>query len=345
MGKLLTLQAARGVAANAVVLCHLSLSEHRFIADGVLPVFMVHGWAGVDLFFVLSGFLMVAVAGRNKPAQFLWRRAVRIYPTYWLATAMLLVFTILIQWRWQSPILIPSLWRSLLLVPSQDEPFLAVGWTLVHEVYFYLVFSVFLALRIPFLLGLIVWGCVLTAMFVLLPQQLLQFPVMQLVTNPITAEFIMGGLIAQWWRQFRMPGPRFALIAGVAALVFSICYVADATQMLTRPNPWVVRVVIFGIPCVLIIYALVALETRKPAPRPPAFLVTLGGWSYATYLTHIMVIMVLEIQLGRYGPVSGIAASAVITIIGLLTANFAGGLVHILFERPTLNRLQKLGWS
>ncbi len=48
--------------------------------------FTLYGISGVDLFFVLSGFIMVAVAGRDiGPIEFLWRRATRIYPTYWLS--------------------------------------------------------------------------------------------------------------------------------------------------------------------------------------------------------------------------------------------------------------------
>ena len=71
MSQLLTLQATRGIAANLVVFSHLFLVEAKYTAAGVLPAFALYGMAGVDVFFVLSGFIMVAVAGRNiGPMQF-----------------------------------------------------------------------------------------------------------------------------------------------------------------------------------------------------------------------------------------------------------------------------------
>ena len=86
MPQLRTIQVARGIAANLVVFSHLFLVETKYTAAGVLPAFTLYGIAGVDLFFVLSGFIMVAVAGRDiGPIEFLWRRATRIYPTYWLS--------------------------------------------------------------------------------------------------------------------------------------------------------------------------------------------------------------------------------------------------------------------
>jgi peptidoglycan/LPS O-acetylase OafA/YrhL len=83
MAQLLTIQAARGFAANLVVVSHLSIVEAKYTTGDVLPAFTFYGIAGVDLFFVLSGFIMVVVAGHyTGPIDFLWRRATRIYPTY-----------------------------------------------------------------------------------------------------------------------------------------------------------------------------------------------------------------------------------------------------------------------
>ena len=81
MARLLTLQVTRGVAANLVVFSHLFIVQTRYTGGDILPAFSFYGIAGVDIFFVLSGFIMVAVAGKSTGAiQFLWRRAVRIYP-------------------------------------------------------------------------------------------------------------------------------------------------------------------------------------------------------------------------------------------------------------------------
>src|SRR5580704_5160808 len=95
MPQLLTLQATRGIAANLVVFSHLFLVQAKYTAAGVLPAFTLYGIAGMDVFFVLSGFIMVAVAGREiGPMQFLWRRASRIYPTYWMVSLAVLAVAI-----------------------------------------------------------------------------------------------------------------------------------------------------------------------------------------------------------------------------------------------------------
>ena len=148
---MLTLPATRGVAANLVVFSHLFFVQAKYTTAGVLPAFALYGLAGVDMFFVLSGFIMVAVAGRNiGPIRFLWRRAARIYPTYWLVSLAVLALAIVAPALVDSSVIAPiSLWRSFLLVPGETVPLLAVGWTLVHEMYFYLVFAIFLALRLP----------------------------------------------------------------------------------------------------------------------------------------------------------------------------------------------------
>jgi exopolysaccharide production protein ExoZ len=109
-----------------------------------------YGIAGVNLFFALSGFIMVVVAGHyTAPIDFLWRRVTRIYSTYWLVSLPVLALVISAPTFVNSSIQTPiSLWRSFLLIPDRSLPLLAVGWTLVHEMYYYLVFLVFLALRI-----------------------------------------------------------------------------------------------------------------------------------------------------------------------------------------------------
>ena len=74
--ELRTIQAARAIAANLVVFSHLFFVEAKYPASSVFPGFTLYGIAGVDLFFVVSGFIMVAVAGRDRGAiEFLWRRA------------------------------------------------------------------------------------------------------------------------------------------------------------------------------------------------------------------------------------------------------------------------------
>lgn len=357
MGKLLTLQVARGVAANLVVFSHLFAAETLYTAGGVLPSFAVCGLAGVDLFFVLSGFIMVAVAGRGVgPPQFLWRRAVRIYPTYWLVSLVILVILVVAPAMDHSQIKMPfSLWRSFLLMPDRTPPLLTVGWTLVHEMYFYLVFTVILALRVPLLAGLIAWGLGIVGVIAFVRNEVAGTPVLGVVTNPLTAEFMMGAVVGILWRNYYTPAALFLGGAGLAVLALSITYVAPALSLVTisypersiiiNPDLGTWRVVLFGIPSALIVYALAAVEHRTRSPRPPALLVALGDWSYATYLIHIMVISAIGRALHFLLPGGGIVASLLLIATGLMAANLAGATIHILWERPSLKWLHRLGAS
>ncbi|MGA7389932.1 MAG: acyltransferase [Pseudolabrys sp.] len=343
MARLLTLQVTRGVAANLVVLSHLFTIEAKYTGGQILPTFSLYGIAGVDIFFVLSGFIMVAVAGKNIGAvQFLWRRAARIYPAYWLVSLLVLA-TSLAEPTWvNSSVTAPiSLWRSFLLVPDSTLPLLAVGWTLIHEVYFYLVFAVLLALRIPIPTGLLGWGLGLLIVIVLGGDYLTSFPVGRVCTNPLTAEFVMGAAIGVLYDHKPMRGAGWACAIGLAMLAASIVFVAPALPLANNTHLDAWRVALFGIPAALIVYWLAALEQN--AVRVPAKLfVALGDWSYATYLTHVLVLSALGRTIHAFLP-SGTMSSFVLIVFGVLAANLVGAFMFRFFERPTLRVLRSFG--
>jgi len=345
MSQLFTIQAARGIAANLVVLSHLFIVEAKYTAGGVLPAFTFYGIAGVDLFFVLSGFIMVAVAGHyTGPLDFLWRRATRIYPTYWLASLVVLALAIFVPTIVNSSINVPiSLWRSFLLIPDRTVPLLAVGWTLVHEMYFYLAFAIFLALRIPIFVGLFAWGVILLLIRATIPDEVVAFPVLRLATSPLTAEFMMGAIVGILWRKRCVSGAIAIGAVGLSGLVLAIVYVAPMLSLATSRDLEAWRVVIFGAPSALIVYALTAAEQLHPSVRAGRRLVALGDWSYATYLTHVLVISAIGRMLLFFMPSGGTSASLALIATGLAAANIAGSGVHVFFERPTLRWLHEFG--
>jgi exopolysaccharide production protein ExoZ len=343
LAKLLTLQVARGVAANLVVISHLSVVDAKY-AGGAIPHFAFYGIAGVDLFFVLSGFVMVAIAGRDISAeQFLWRRAVRIYPTYWLVSLVVLgvslVFPAIVNSSIQGPI---STWRSLLLIPQETLPLLAVGWTLIHEMYFYLVFALILFLRVPVLSGLAMWCAILVLCAVLMPlSYIATSPALLVLTSPLTAEFMIGAVAGVLYRN---GAARWALSAGTAgllAIAVAIVFAAPALSLVrnTHLDAW--RVFLFGVPAGLIVYALAAWELRT-TPQPPSILVALGDWSYATYLVHVLVLSALGRMLALVA-LPGIGATWLLAGIGIVATNLAGGAMFWFFERPLLLRLNNTG--
>src|SRR5262249_24241122 len=142
-------QALRALAALSVVIFHLSLIEKKYFAQHIVSTNLGKlGTAGVHLFFVISGFVMVVVSmgqlGKNGAAfQFLLRRMIRILPIYWIYTTIVLVIFIV------TPQLVnastghkANIIASFTLFPTLSVPLVSQAWTLTYEFFFYIVFAV-----------------------------------------------------------------------------------------------------------------------------------------------------------------------------------------------------------
>ena len=116
---------------------------------------MSFGAAGVDIFFVVSGFIMVVTTMKRDmaPGEFLLHRIARIVPVYWVVT--ILLFAIVMYGF--KPVGIMRMqpdWlaKSLLFIPfdrdGRVEPIISVGWTLNYEMFFYLLFALGLFVRL-----------------------------------------------------------------------------------------------------------------------------------------------------------------------------------------------------
>lgn len=154
-----SLQIARGLAAWSVVFHHIVKSYFMGVQPNAFWAFASkYGSSGVDIFFVLSGVVMAMISKKyeRNGKDFLVNRAFRVLPNYWFYTTLLVLsITMLpkgsyVTW-WEGS----SLIQSLLLIPNPNPngyglvPTLYVGWTLTYELFFYLVFSIILLLKIP----------------------------------------------------------------------------------------------------------------------------------------------------------------------------------------------------
>jgi peptidoglycan/LPS O-acetylase OafA/YrhL len=341
------IQALRGVAVLLVMFVHLAGMEREFGGgERLLPALASAGRAGVDLFFVISGFVMVAVtsgAGRGPRAAagFLYHRATRIYPAYWFYTGLLIGLHVLLPQyadpaRWGTV----SVARSLLLLPQKGTPILVVGWSMVHEIYFYLAFALFVLAperRLGALLGC--WLAAVVALPALLPG-LPASPAAALLVNPLTVEFVAGAAIALLARRGALLPGRTALAAG--AILLPCAYAALAPGGAAGqgwPEGWA-RVAVFGVPAVLMIAGAVSMEFSggRLLPRP---LQAIGDASYSIYLIQIFVVLALGRVWARVR-LPGLAdnAAAVALAAGAILA--AGALSHRLLERPLLALARRL---
>jgi len=352
--QLRTVQALRAVAALAVMFAHLHGIEARQSGESyIISDAWIVGVSGVDLFFVISGFIMVWIAGETpsnlrNSANFLFARILRIYPLWWLFSgAIAIYFFVTYGQPWDADKLTAlnvggpeHLIKSFLLLPHDAFPILPLGWTLIHEMYFYCVFAALLLIpqtyRVP---AMMVWGLIIVAAISAGLAGYYASDFRSLILHPMTLEFLMGAgvawMIKAGWTKMRW----LALIVGSLGSVWALVSINfyNTTNLLA-----VARTFSFGPAFALILYALVVFERETTiGKRIPDALVRLGDWSYSLYLCHLLVASsvgrVFFAALGQDGPID----NAAFIVLAIAACIVSAGLTYTWFERPVLSASRK----
>lgn len=335
------LQILRAVAAYMVVIFHC----FEFLASTSLglPRLPV-GAAGVDLFFVISGFIMVYIVGvRETPAGFLMNRIGRIVPLYWLATLAAVVAVSIRPWLFpESLVTWQTVVSSLAFIPVPDAtgnlvPVLQVGWTLNWEMAFYVLFAISLTVspryRMPALLALM--AALFTTGLVAPAGSFATF-----YGSPIIFEFAAGCMIA---KGLQTPAiamqlkrlPAMGLIGVGAFLLVAPALLLHGTAALayesegTRPLFW-------GVPAAMIVLGVILLDLTR-APAKSRFLTALGDASYSAYLLHPFIVTVLAVLV-----TSALGESYVSAIVfgaGTLVATMAASMLSYRFFEVPVHKL------
>jgi exopolysaccharide production protein ExoZ len=339
---LTTIQSLRGFAALAVLIAHVRSSELKFDPTPILGDWALIGFAGVDLFFVISGFVMVwvsgALQGKISALPGFWAaRIARIYPLWWLVlSAIVAVWLIRRDWVYSSVTTQPDLLRSYLLLPAQGLPLHAVGWTLVHEVWFYFVFGLLLIAPKRFLPALLVgWAALVIVGALLFPRP--SDPFLALMRHPLTLEFILGAAIGWIATRKQLPYARIVLQLGICWFIIATLSVGMNPARVFE-DEWQ-RVLYFAIPCAMLVWGWVGLEQGGTQSRKWSQM--LGNWSYALYLIHVPVygaVGRLCAPLAQPGPWDNLA----LICVAIGTAIVAAWILHIGFERPVQRLAQRL---
>jgi exopolysaccharide production protein ExoZ len=328
----ITVQALRAIAALLVVAFHAvdawSLRVLGRSADTVWP----NGSAGVDIFFVISGLVMVISANGIADRQGAWRiflhqRIIRIVPLYWIMTtakviAVLALPALVMRTRLDLPYVV----GSYLFLPVTDSmgsmfPVLPVGWTLNYEMLFYLLVAVALALRRPILLI----ATPVLAVFALdsIGGGLGGF------ANTIVVEFLFGVLIGTAVRH----GRRLPFWPAVSLLGLGFVFIVTLPVVtgILRPITW-------GLPAACIVAGAVALEDQLSGMIPRS-LRNAGDASYSIYLMHPFVIPVVFLVVARTLPETLWLPATICA--GLLASIGIGRIGFIWIERPLLRWLRR----
>ena len=330
-------QGLRGAAALIVVLAHVSGSgefEGRVFGANWIERANLPANTGVDLFFVISGLIMVVTTWRSfdepgSARRFLWRRATRIYPIYWLVnTAVVTLYLIdpsSVGFAGEHPNII----SSYLLLPHDGRLPVLVAWSLVYEVYFYLAFSLALLLkRRRFGWSALAW--VLLMLVVHLAFRHTENPYLQLIGSPLSLEFVAGGLIGYALVRGWMFAPGTILTVGIIAFVADLVFLG-ASGWSFWPSDWS-RVLTTGIPAALVVYGACAVETRRRRVVPTA-MQRLGDCSYSLYLVHVPMLTLLTRAWPHVLP-TGPAFHLVGLLVVPVYVVTGGWLCYRLVERP-----------
>jgi len=335
--RLHALQYLRAVAALAVVYSHTVIQVENY------EQYLLHaGSFGVDIFFVISGFIMIYIAKPDDtPAAFFVNRIRRVVPLYWFFTflmaAILLtmpsVFKVTV-FGWETFL------KSLAFIPHWSVaydgyvwPIVAPGWSLIFEMYFYLVFAISLLISQRFRVSFI--ALVITVIFAIASLSANEDSAMvQFFNKSMVFEFIFGMLLAVAWKR----GLRLPSTTAWCLLLFSICLL-----FLRLPVP---RIFEFGIPSLLIVMACLFIHVKQYN-----WFVLLGDASYALYLSHIFTLGLMRKYLPPLlgeGPMAAylfVALSVIVcTLISIYIHKYVDNwlLRHERFPRP-LNRAVEPG--
>jgi exopolysaccharide production protein ExoZ len=328
-------QALRGLAALLVIFAHLETVLPRI---GLQPF----GYGGVDIFFVISGFIMVyTTADRDvTPISFISDRIARIVPIYWIVT--LAVFGLVLM----SPTLLQTtradwgeLAESLAFIPFEKnhglmQPILFVGWTLNYEMFFYLLFALGLALPGKKAGPLAVIFCLVflvVAGVVEHPRSVFG----RFYTNSIVLDFALGVLIGLTHTKIPLQATVSSKVAAASLVVAGIILVL----VLPLIFPDVSTFPLGGLPACLIVGGALILE-RWGWVVQAAWCLVLGNVSYSIYLTHPFVTeaaqkIAAKIQPGAFESSLLIAGTTVaVCVVGIL--------VHRTLEQPLSTMARRL---
>lgn len=330
----------RGIAILAVVLYHC----HARFEGTFLEKFVIWGWSGVSLFFVLSGFLITGIildsgATSGFYANFYARRFLRIWPLYWLLLFLNYFFFpfLFSGYKWMLHDVTGAPWVFLLAFVQNLWPVAIPGtigptWSLAIEQQYYLFWTPIARRFSPYWL-------MLAAATMLATSPLLRFFYGQRFTPTHTLTHLdglaVGSMLAIGLRVLDLPVASWKWIAR-GALAVGGCGV---TLMLLRGSAWTDTLLAIGFGGMLLTALLGQTEARPTlylralTPRPLLFI---GKISYGFYVTHILVFSILGGYVDKHLDRFGIAGNLAVVAIRVIASIGFAALLWYWFEKPIL---------
>jgi exopolysaccharide production protein ExoZ len=304
--KLLWLQSLRGVAALMVLFFHMG--PHWALVPQLQPFskLMHWGFSGVDIFFVLSGFVVYQSGVNSIPKRgffdFIKKRFARIYTTYWVTFLLVTAISIFILGIY--PKSLEQIVKSFfLLYPKFWDNWIAVAWSLTYELYFYLVLGILLLAPkkyqsnaiIAAILFFTAWN--LSWLIFQTDKVLGDAHPLRFFLCGFIIEFLLGALIGAAFNA----RPHFF---NKTKLVISICLVAVVFGFILGSQSHyfnrveIMRLFSYGLMAIGML--IIALKLELLRYKPKRLLVMIGDSSFSLYLLHSILLSVLGEIRHRY---------------------------------------------
>lgn len=291
--KLVSIQYLRALAVWIVVFHHFVQVNIGFSTtnNGLELFFTNYGSLGVDLFFIISGFVIsLTVVNKNETLYaFLKKRAFRIVPNYWFYTLLLLGLVLMIKGFYgYNSVDYMFVLKSMFFVPEKSPiyngfyPFLSVGWTLNYEVYFYLLFAIVIAFVKTFEKRILL---LLVAMIVI-TNALGVFAGESFYASAIVFEFLLGVIGSYVYKRGWLDNvnPLIPIFVLTVSMLFIYFRNPGHDYLFT------------GVPMLFILMSAVSLEKYTKE----SWVSRLGDYSYSTYLAHAIIWVGLKLVCDAY---------------------------------------------
>jgi len=340
--QLWSLQYLRALAAILVAIGHAVqiipiYGRGNIVRD--LPI----GGAGVDIFFVISGFIMCHIHA-SRPTSgwaFFKRRLARVGPAYWIVTlatsaAILLVPALFRTSTVDLPLFLASMaflaWPHPML--GEAMPVFLIGWTLNYEFFFYTLFalSIFILPARPWLGVIWVFALCWVAGLVFEPDQ----PVARFYLHPLTAEFAAGMLI---WLAFRK-GVLRSPILGVMCILIGMASLIWVNFHIPVGRLDSARIVYWGLPAFFLVIGAVCMDAAGKTPQSPLWRL-LGDASYAIYLIHYLVLGLVRFLWGQFA-LKNLFSDILLILFAVGLSLVASIGFYLLIEKPASARLRHM---
>lgn len=338
--KLVLIQFSRALVPILVMLFHLAENMKDYWNYNLLGLSYLPISGGVNYFFALSGFMLYYIYQKDfhlpvRVKSFLLNRFIRIYPLYWVLTIIAVISLYFLPSLGTGHELnIKNLIYSFLLLPNPtgQEPVLDVAWSLVHTVYFYVIFAALLRFgKTMSRLLLLTWAGISLAAFIRIIE--VDHPLFDFLFSQYNVIFLAGILCAFGITRYQVPIILSVIFSVLGFIGFPLSWINDIYHFVKVDFD-----ISTGLSSVLIILGLASIDKQKNM-KLPRFFNYLGNASFAVYLSHNIVLNALSeisMQINIFENLGG----ALLSVLLLISITCAGCFVYSFIEKPLMNKIR-----